>query len=53
MELSGKHEICYISVFAQTDFHLYYSAPDPFVCSIVPRSPRTENLIRDAVHANV
>ena len=34
-----------------SDFHVY-SAPDPFVCSIVPRSPRTESLIRDAVRAH-
>jgi len=27
------------------------SAPEPFVCSIVPRSARAESLIRDAVHA--
>jgi hypothetical protein len=32
-----------------SDVHLY-SAPEPFVCSIVPRSARSESLIRDAVH---
>ena len=33
-----------------SDAHLY-SAPEPFVCSIVPRSSRAEGLIYDAVHA--
>ena len=32
------------------DVHLY-SAPEPFACSIVPRSSRAEGLIHDAVHA--
>ena len=32
-----------------SDPHLY-SAPEPFVCSIVPRSARAESLIHDAVH---
>ena len=27
------------------------SAPEPFVCSIVPRSARAESLIHDAVHS--
>ena len=27
-----------------------YSAPEPFICSVVPRFARAESLIRDAVH---
>ena len=37
------HRIC-------SDVDLY-SAPEPFVCSIVPRSARAESLIRETVHA--
>ena len=33
-----------------SDEHHISSAPEPFVCSIVPRSARAESLIRDAVH---
>jgi hypothetical protein len=35
-----------------SDEHHIYSAPEPFVCSIIPRSARTENLIHDAAHVN-
>ena len=32
-----------------SDIHLD-SAPEPFVCSVMPRSARAESLIHDAVH---
>jgi hypothetical protein len=33
-----------------SDEHHISSAPEPFVCSIIPRSARAESLIRDAAH---